>query len=202
MIYHFVRKFSDSFILNLYSNGPCSSGQTGRVPRIGRASTIARAATTNNRRIRRMLLLLLLYDVHGVPQQLDSLVLCLSRSSCCLASTASRAKLSPKSFPQRQAHAMSPFPSTVFRQCSSTQACRSHGSSGPSGPPSSELIDPLRHSLLPQWPQLRSQPRLQPRSQHAPYHSSIIGWWKALYQAGGTAFYSSLFRFYIVFVQA
>ena len=35
--------------------------------------------------------------------------------------------------------------------------CRSHGSSGPSDPPSSQVIAPLYHSKLLQSPHLRSQ---------------------------------------------
>lgn len=41
-----------------------------------------------------------------------------------------------------------PSVATFFRQCLSIQACGSHGSSGPSGPPSIELIAPLYRSLL------------------------------------------------------
>ena len=72
-------------------------------------------------------------------------------------------------------------PSAFFRQCSSSQACRYHGISRPSGRPLSERINQLYwyHSLLLQWPQLRRQTLSWPRRQQVLPHSGILVWWKA-----------------------
>ena len=105
-----------------------------------------------------------------------------------MAGTASRVKLSPILFPQRQTHATSPFPLAFFRQCSPSQACRSHGPSGPSGPPLGEHIHPLYRSLLTAAVAATPKPDaavVYKRGQQVPPNSSIIVWRRALYQAGG-----------------